>query len=211
MLAGKRQISAQKFQQFANRLGLPPDEVARFQVPARLRRKRPPGGAEEYRDLSVDEFEAISDWQHFAILELTQLQKFKPSAKWIAGALKISVPEVSATVDRLVRVGFLDVTDEGKWIDRSGAVSVYKGAFTSAAQRKLQRQVLEQSLRALEEVPIQRRDHSSMTMAIDSSKLPEARERIKKFRREMCEFLKDGRPKRDQVAHLAISLFPLTD
>ena len=108
-------------------------------------------------------------------------------------------------------IGYLEIDARGGWRDISGSISAARGRFTSAAARKLQAQVLEKSLVALSEVPITERDHSSICMAIDSRKLPEAKERIKKFRRELCSFLKGETPSDlDRVYHLAISLYPVT-
>jgi uncharacterized protein (TIGR02147 family) len=73
----------------------------------------------------------------------------------------------------------------------------------------MQKQILTQALVALEEVPIEKRDQTSMTMAIDSSLIPEAKLRITRFRRELSSFLENGK-KKDQVYQLALSLFPLT-
>jgi len=47
-------------------------------------------------------------------------------------------------------------------------------------------------------------------MAIDTERLGEAKEKIKLFRRELAAFLSRGR-KRDQVYHLGISLYPISD
>jgi uncharacterized membrane protein (DUF106 family) len=47
-----------------------------------------------------------------------------------------------------------------------------------------------------------------MTMSIDVKKLPEARKIIKKFRREMSQFLESGNQTR--VYQLGIQLFPIS-
>jgi len=45
-------------------------------------------------------------------------------------------------------------------------------------------------------------------MAIDSSKLPAAKEMIRTFRRKLCEFLESG--KKDEIYNLNIQLVPTT-
>ena len=78
-----------------------------------------------------------------------------------------------------------------------------------AARRKLQTQILEKAKLAIENTPITERDQSSITMAIDSNKIPEAKERIKQFRRDLCDFLKDS-PNQNRVYHLSLSLYPVS-
>jgi len=162
-----------------------------------------------YNQLTLDAFQVISDWYHYAILELISIKGFQPNSKWIAPKLGITVSEVNIAVERLQRLGLLKICDDGKWINGSGSNTTTGNAYSATAFRRLQRDVLKMALNALEEVPMEVRDQTSMTMAIDSSQLPEARIRIKKFRRNLCQFLQESGP-RDQVYQLGISLYPIT-
>jgi hypothetical protein len=45
-------------------------------------------------------------------------------------------------------------------------------------------------------------------MPANSKKIKEAKDKIKKFRRELCDFLEDGN--HDSVFQLCIQLYPLT-
>jgi hypothetical protein len=49
-----------------------------------------------------------------------------------------------------------------------------------------------------------------MTMAIDTALIPEAKDKTTKFRRELAKFLSRGE-KRDEVYHLSISLYPISN
>jgi hypothetical protein len=59
-----------------------------------------------------DQFELLSSWYHFAILELVQLKTFEPDGKWISTKLGISVTEANIAVDRLIRYEFVKVESE---------------------------------------------------------------------------------------------------
>lgn len=207
ILKGTRPVGRITIQKFSARLGLNPAETSRFILNSKplLKQEIEP----DYGQLTVDSFKIISDWQHYAILELMRLDHFKPDKNWIAKKLGLSVNEVSIAVERLQRVEILEITPAGKWIDHSNGKSTTIGHhFTNSAFRNLQRQVLEMALKALEQVPIEKRDQSSMTMAIDTRKIPEAKLKIKKFRREMATLLSRG-DSRDEVYQLSVSLFPI--
>ena len=212
ILRGRRSVTPQTLRQIAGRLNLSPDQMNRFQgmlVERRGRRQRPAASPPNYAQLTVDSFQVIADWYHFAILELIAIKGFEPKAKWIARKLGISVSEANAAVERLQRLGMLAVGPDGKWLDRSGQVTNIHGDFTNAAHRMLQKQILEMAIRAIENVPLERRDNTGMTMAIDPSLLPEARQRIKKFRRGLCAFLQKNKNK-TAVYQLGIALYPLS-
>jgi uncharacterized protein (TIGR02147 family) len=209
ILRGQRPVGQRAMRKIAAKLGLGPEQIARFSGQAAVEVTETLSQA-EYQRLSLDSFQIISDWYHYAILELMRVEGFKPDPRWIARALGISVAEVQAAVERLERVGIIEIARDGRWLDRSdGNTTTVGNEFTATAFRNLQKQVLERALEALEAVPYELRDQSSMTMAIDSRKLPAARQKIKAFRRELDQFLSRG-GKRDQVYNLSVSLYPLT-
>jgi len=214
VLNGKRRLKSETYTRIADRLGLGPAQVEKFKPDAILKRNRK--GMDQtselpaYENLTDEHFQIIADWYHFAILELTHLKNFNPKLKWISRVLNLPYAEVSAAVSRLKRLDYLEITPDGKWIDRSTRLSAVSGTYTNAAKQKLQKQVLEKSIEALQEVPRLERDHSSMTMAIQTSKLPEARNLIGKFRRELCKLLEGDQTEANQVYHLGISLYPVS-
>lgn len=211
ILAGKRTVGPRAARKLVARLSLSPGESAQLlDALAGL----PSSAPDAYRSLAADSFEIVSDWYHFAILELLRVEGFRPDIKWVARCLGISLAEAQAAVERLQRVGMLEIRDaKGKaprWIHVSAPqATVIAPGVTSAAHRKLQRQILEKSILALEEVPLELRSHTAMTMAIDPAKLDEARERIRKFRRSLSRFLSRGAPC-TEVYHLGLCLYPVT-
>jgi uncharacterized protein (TIGR02147 family) len=163
----------------------------------------------KFNQIAIDSFAMISDWYHYAILELTHLKSFKSDSRWIARKLNISMSESNLAIERLKRLGFLRLDISGKLINASGSNTNISGEMRDSAKRKLQRHVLEMAIQALEECPIERRNQTSMTMAIHSKRLPEAIEKITNFRREMSAILEQDL-ERDQVYQLGISFYPLT-
>jgi uncharacterized protein (TIGR02147 family) len=96
----------------------------------------------------------------------------------------------------------------GTLVKADGQVLTADRMLTTAAHRKRQRQILEKSLHALENDPVEQRNHSAMTMAIDPSRLSEAKRRIDEFTQELCKFLETG--VRSQVFEMQVSLFSHT-
>ena len=213
MLKGQRGIGRITIENLGSRLGLNPNEITAF-ITKGKKGKRVNKGQDsvgiDYQQLTMDSFKVIADWYHYGILELMRVDHFRPDPKWIAKSLGITVSEVNIAVERLKRIELLEITTAGEWIDLTSGTSTTTGnPFTAAAFKKLQRQVLEKAITALDEVPFEERDQSSVTMAIDSSLLPEAKEKIKVFRRDLGKFLSRGE-KRDSVYQLGVSLYPIT-
>jgi uncharacterized protein (TIGR02147 family) len=165
----------------------------------------------ELNQLTVDVFNVVSDWYHDAILELSRVKGFNATPGFISKRLGITVSEARAAIERLERVGLIEINADGKWVETLGdnttAVDV---DLTNSALRGLQKQVLQRSLHALENVPKVHRDHTCTTMAIRTRDLPEAKKRIKRFRHELMSFLQRDSGPFDEVFQLAVSLYPLT-
>lgn len=199
ILQGRRKLGVRAITRIGTKLGLSPIEVAALT-----------STPDEYSQVANDEFEVISDWYHFAILELMRVKGFRSDTKWIAACLGITPLQAQAAKERLERIGMIKVQKNGKWKDVSSPkTTVITPGMTSAAQQNLQRQILEKSIAALVEVPIAERDHTAVTFALDPAKLTAAKQLIKKFRRNLSKFLSRGSPC-SEVYHLNVSLYPVT-
>jgi len=157
------------------------------------------------RELTAETFRVISDWYHYAILELTYTKGFKPEPKWIAKELGISEMEAKLAIQRLVSLELLTEM-KGTLKKTDATLTTADRQITTPALKRRQKQVLEKAIQSLESDPIEIRDTTALCMAIDPKKIPEAKWRIQEFKRSLCEFLESG--DRAQVYELAISLFP---
>src|SRR4051812_6449760 len=81
ILSGTRQVSDKIVFRFANKIGASPLTSPQESTSV------------DYQRLSEDMFTAISDWHHFAILDLTLIKNFKSDPAWIAKKLDISVQQ----------------------------------------------------------------------------------------------------------------------
>ena len=132
-----------------------------------------------------------------------------PSAPRMANPLGISRAAPHAGRERLVRIAHISIDTKGRWKLLEAHTTTLGVDETNAALQQMQKQILQMAIESLETVSIDRRDQTTMTMAIDSSLVPAAKERVKKFRRELCAFLEGGK-NIDSVYQLTISLYPLT-
>lgn len=205
ILSGKREITPRMFRRIATRLPLSPVQAKKLETTLSPREPK-----ESFVPLSQDLFEVLSDWYHYALLELTNVDGFRPDVKWVARRLGIKPVEAKLAVDRLRRLNMLEIGPDGQWRDISGSVTtVGSNDYSASLLRNFQRRLLEQAIQALETVSADQRDQSAITMAISTSQLPVAKDQILRFRRRMCRLLQQSSPL-DEVYTLAISLFPVS-
>lgn len=158
-------------------------------------------------EIDEDVFSLIADWQHNAILELTEEADFDPNPAWIARQLSITWVEAQTALNRLLNAGLL-VQKKNKKIKKTHVwITTSDHTLTTAAHRRRQKQILAKSTYSLENDPIEERSHTAITIAIDPSRLAQAKQMILDFQRGLCAYLSQGKPGR--VYELSVSLFPL--
>jgi uncharacterized protein (TIGR02147 family) len=222
LLRGKKGISTDVAAQIAERLELNPKESnyfmdlvtlvhARSQQAKRLAEYRiragQDSGSTRYFSLDVEAFKVISDWHHYAILELAGTKRFKNDSKWIAHRLQISSHEVNQAIERLKALELLEDDGKGSLRKTKNSLSASFG-IPSGAIRKFTRQMLAKAIESLEQQTMQERDITTITMAIDPKRLPKASKMITEFRRALCEFLEKG--ERTEVYTFIPALFRLS-
>lgn len=194
IMRGKRVITSKTRAKFAKSLdwATPP---ASEKIPA-------------YEVLDNDIFAAMGDWYYYAILELTHTKDFQANPRYVASRLGLSLSEVNSAVERLKRLGLLQITPQKQWLDTGAHLSNRSSGKSTLARRNLQKQILQQAQLALEEVPYDLRLNTSMTLAINSKRLDSAKEKIRKFLRDITTYLQEG--ERDELYQISMAMFPLS-
>jgi uncharacterized protein (TIGR02147 family) len=161
----------------------------------------------EYSTVEEDSFHIVSDWYHFAIVQLTELRSFRRDPAWISSKLNISRAEAVGGLDRLFRTGIL-VEEKGKVKARQEFIATTDNV-PSEAIRSFHRQVLEKAASALGTQSPEDRNFSTNYMTIDKSDLPLAKDMLKKFRRKFSKQLDVGSKNKNSVYCLSMQFFAL--
>ncbi|MBC7385871.1 MAG: TIGR02147 family protein [Cryobacterium sp.] len=163
----------------------------------------------ERRILTEDVFHLVSDWTCFAIVNLTETKGFRFDHAFIARRLGITVTEAKLALDRLIRIGLVEVT--GKKYSVSRDFILAPEGVPSAAVRKFHTQILEKAGEALVSQSIHERDIAGITFAIDPSDIPGVQKEIHTFIDRLATRLaKAPQQKKTEVYHFETALFRLT-
>lgn len=202
--SGERLISKKVGRDIANKLELDKEQSAYFLYLCDVDRqeKKTP----VLKKLRDDQLALIVEWHHFAILSLISTKDFRLDHDWIAARLGIPVSFVAQSLQCLQRIGMIRI--EGEKVHLTpGPLSTsddIPNNFLVLAHQDTIRYVADH----LPSVPVEKRDVSSITLALDEKKLPEAKKAIRAFRRKLAGMMSYG--KKNQVYTLNIQLFPFT-
>lgn len=206
LLNGERKVTPQIFERVSTALQFSPKEKEHFSTSEKLTNFELKGF--DFAPTDTEVFEVISNWYHLAILELLTTKGFQQDHKWIAKRLGISVHEARQAVESLFRTGFLEEFD-GTWKLSNRHNSFAKDGFTSVARKKLQKAFLARATECIDDLNMDLRDNSGVTIAVNTSDLPKVVEAINQFRKKMAA-LAAGFKNPNEVYQISVALFPLT-
>ncbi|MES2769301.1 MAG: TIGR02147 family protein [Bdellovibrionota bacterium] len=165
----------------------------------------------QYSQMAEDEVSLLSEWSHFAILELIKTKNFKSDLKWMASRLGLHNKEVQDSLERLARMKFIAIENGGITLLKPNN-NWTNNVATSIARQELQKELLKKAHNAVESVEFSKRENVSLTVSITKDRLPEFKERINKLRDELDAYFQPSsdQEKFDEVYQLTIAFFPLT-
>jgi len=206
---GKRQVSLALAEKISDKLDLDPQERAELFSLFQKKRSvvRTDAIDPNYLQLSADQFRVIGDWYHFAILTLMRTKVFKSDASWIAERLGLSISVVTGALDRLKRLSVIAEDKDGR-LRRSKTRYRTSDDVANISVRKAHSQYIEKAREALENLPVEKRDFTSLMLTLSPEQLPCAKEKIRKFQDDLSAELE--KQPQSEVYQLCIHLFPLT-
>jgi uncharacterized protein (TIGR02147 family) len=210
VLRSRRRLSPRALKAVGKCMGLSEETIEAYEQSLR-KRPNSKSTSQDVRSIHVDldTFQLLSVWYHYAILELIQVQSFKTDSRWIGNALGIAVEDVNVALQRLLRLGLLEMSGRDRWIDKSGDAEFHSAALTEAACNQMNQEVHELAVDAIRRVPSQHRVHRQMVLAVDSTRLPRLRMLADEFMKVLRALVSEG-DTTDDVYQVEISLFPVT-
>lgn len=214
VLQEKRPLPKKNIENVIQKLEMNPSEEAIFRE-SLIRKKHTildqVEVSEEYHNrfiLDDSQYKAIAEWEHYAVITLMETDNFESSIKHICERLEISQMRAETVLRNLEIAQLIGKNEQGNYVLLKGPLRTTED-ISSKALRVSHKETLDMSKTKLDEVEVELRDFSSMTVAVDPKNLPEAKTIIREFRKKMASLLRDG--ERTEVFQLAIQLYPITN
>lgn len=224
VMDGERNLTAEMASHFATGCGLEKtaaeyfcELVAMNQAATATERNRCHGRLMRYRQYralhQLDAAQTLyySTWYLPAIRELAARADFDPEPKWIARTLmpRISADEAQRALSTLLQLGLLVKDDAGRITQTDALVTTGPGPLGHHVVN-YHRAMLDRAAAAVETVPREEREISSLTLCVSQEVLLDLKERIREFRRELLQ-LTELRGMPERVVQLNFQLFPLSE
>ena len=163
----------------------------------------------DVKGLEADQAEYFHNWHHSVVRSLAGIVPFRGGFEQVGAMItpRVTAEKVKESVELLARLGLLREDDKGFW--RLAEPHVNHGdKMPPAVVRRFQAQYMRLAERALDEIPVDERDISSLTVTLRWSDLPRVREKVAEMRRHIQNIAQEC-PEPDGVFQLNIQLFPV--
>jgi transcriptional regulator with XRE-family HTH domain len=160
---------------------------------------------DDYFTISESQIEQMNEWLYSAILELASSKDARLTSRSVATTFGLSITHIEKILGTLSDLGFLRRTEQGfRAVHRRSTTPSLKG---SAARNQILSGYIDKAKDALLQHLPDSYDISGTTILVSREKLPEARRRIKEFRRSLAHFL--AAEVGDDLYRINVQLFSL--
>lgn len=160
------------------------------------------------QELSRDQFDTISEWQHLALLELMETTSFQSTTAWMAARLNLPEDVIEESLERLLRLEMITQDENGVY-KPTGAFTSVESKLASVAIRHYHKQLIAKGLESIEEQDIDLRDISSTVFTLAPDDIPVAKQLLREFSQKLALQLSKNNAK-DEVYCLSMQMFSLT-
>jgi len=199
VIEGKRNIGSEAVEKFINALNLSDPMADYFRTLVKFNQAKTDTDKSYYfnilkkltpqarrRDLCSESLRYLSQWLYPVIREMVELESFRDDPYWIGRRLngRASLEEVMAALRFLIREGFIEKSDDGKYHATNNMI-ITSDEVKSLAIRNYHRQMLGQAEDALKNIPMEEREFGALTFVLPEAAMAELKYKLKLFRREL--------------------------
>lgn len=158
--------------------------------------------------MDLRHYRCLSVWYYPVIYVLVGQSDFRNDPEWIAGRLgsEVSAEQVKEALKDMEETGMIKKNKNG-WIQSQGALST-RDDIKDAAVYAYHSQMLDRAKKSLE-LPLDQREFNGVTVCIPEDKIGLVKERVRKFRKELNEYLSQF-TEASEVYQFNIQIFPHT-
>lgn len=160
--------------------------------------------------IKVAHYRFLTHWYYVALYVLIGLPEFDPNPELLARKIGngVTAREIDKALKDLETLGML-IREDGKFRQGMGHVVKTSEDVRNLAIQTFHRQMALLAIRSLNR-PVEDRELTSLTVAVAPEQMPSIKEKIRKFREELDQFIESGK-RRKRVYQMNIQFFPLTN
>jgi len=163
----------------------------------------------QVKQIDKDQFPLICNWYYWAILELTKVPSIEFRVSHIARILKVDESKIEEAIERLFKLKLIKYNKQEKIVKSSPVINA-DTKIPDSYFKEHHSQMMRKSHHALYHQPIEEREISGITVAINKKSIPEIKDLVNDFKRKLSLHINQANLK-DAVYQFNIQFFNLTN
>jgi uncharacterized protein (TIGR02147 family) len=161
-------------------------------------------------ELHQEQVQFLSEWWNVVVRAILEVTQGASDASYIARHLQpeLSTAQVKKSLDLLLQLGLVERVSSERLKLTENHLTV-GGAEKAQAVREFQKQVMQLGAESLWSVPLEERDISTLTLAVDQECTEDIKRMVKEFRRTIQRRVEDV-AKPERIMQLNVSYFPVS-
>lgn len=222
ILQGKRPLSLKKVPVFAALLGLSKRRAEYFELLVLYGRAKSDREAQQYferligftglggKQVDRSQYEFYQEWYYTAIREVLHFHPFKGDYEALAAMLvpAITAKEARKAIALLEILGMIQRKKDGGYALTEKYLTTGE-TWKSFAVKDFQRKALDLARHALDKVPKEARDISTVSLTLNGEAIEKIRERVRQFHQDMLE-ISEQSGQGDRVYQVNLQVFPMS-
>lgn len=202
ILNGLRVPSEETIEKWVECLKLSPEEIVGL--------KNSVTATNSFNPLNADFFESTYSWVHPILLEALKLPNTARNLPMLADLFGMSIENVEQTIAYLESHKVLQKDPNGPGYVPTNLTTV-QIPYTTELRRNLQKKYLEMAQQALEQVPLEKRDNSTLTVAIHTDDIPAMKDIIREARLKIHRLAEKRKNQLNAVYNFSSALYPIKE
>lgn len=197
---GTRHISSKSIPLFASLLGLSRRKSEYFELLVMYGKAKTNNEIKHYFEkllsfsgieghrVESDKYEFYQKWYYTTVREILHLHPFKDDYEWLANMVEpaITPTEAKKAVHLLERLSFIKRNEAG-YFELTTRFITTGLEWRSIAIRSFQKEVMNLAIQAVDRIPKEERDISTVTLTLDDSCFEIVRDRVAALQKELVE------------------------
>ena len=222
IMQGDRHIGGKKVGEFATLLGLSDRQAVYFKMLVAFGKAKTNEDSKHWferilafsdiaeKKIDADQYEYYQRWYYSAVREILNIKPFKDDYHWLANVVQpsISVPEAKKAVRLLEDLGMVVRGADG-FCRLTDQFVTTGDNWQSLAVRSFQKEACSLAALAIDQVPKEERDISTVTVSLDEDGFRRLRESIAALRREIVEIAASCKST-DRAYQVNLQSFPVS-
>jgi transcriptional regulator with XRE-family HTH domain len=147
VMRGVRRATVAQVRQWSRKLGIPAEEISVLIATEQAADADTLHRQTMLRHWTAEAEAILRDGVHLEILRLCRSTEFRPDSRWIAQRSGASTDAVNVALQRLLRIGLLQITAAGEWRDCTGLAQLTGREFRKLALQRIREKAAEDRIK----------------------------------------------------------------